>query len=356
MMKILLKALIFLCILFNSATYSQTGVSINTTGILPDSSAILDISDTTKGILIPRMALTITTSAAPVTAPATSLLIYNTASINDVTPGYYYWDSTKWVRLATGSGNCSSAPSAPVVNTASGVYPDHFTITWSSSSGATNYFLDIATDAAFTSFVSGYNNLQTGNTTQYIIYGLTYNTKYFYRVRAFNDCGTSSSSAADSISTRIYYIGDRSPSGGKIFYDKGTFSAGWRYLEAAPSDQSAGAQWGCSGTDIPGAAGTNIGTGKQNTLDIDGNCVTSGIAADLCTNADINGYTGWFLASQWESSEMYNKQSIIDNWVVAEYWTSSEVSTTTAFRMSTSGGFSNLAKTSNFRVRCIRSF
>ncbi|MBI2966931.1 MAG: hypothetical protein HYY40_03845 [Bacteroidetes bacterium] len=55
-----------------------------------------------KGVLIPRIALTQTSSAAPVTSPATSLLVYNTDSVNDVTPGYYYWDGSKWLRLLNG--------------------------------------------------------------------------------------------------------------------------------------------------------------------------------------------------------------------------------------------------------------
>lgn len=63
----------------------------------------LDITATDDGIVIPRVALTITTSALPLTAPTTSELVYNTATIADVTPGYYYWDSATWVRLASGS-------------------------------------------------------------------------------------------------------------------------------------------------------------------------------------------------------------------------------------------------------------
>ena len=33
-----------------------------------------------------------------------------------------------------------------------------------------------------------------------------------------------------------YSIGDIGPAGGYIFYDKGYYSDGWRYLEAAPAD------------------------------------------------------------------------------------------------------------------------
>ncbi|MBL0012793.1 MAG: tail fiber domain-containing protein [Flavobacterium sp.] len=63
----------------------------------------LDVDSTTDGLLIPRLALTISTSALPLTAPTTSELVYNTATVADVTPGYYYWDSAAWVRLATGT-------------------------------------------------------------------------------------------------------------------------------------------------------------------------------------------------------------------------------------------------------------
>lgn len=82
--------------------YAQN-VGINTTGAAPNVSALLDVDaapTNDKGILIPRVGLTQTTSNAPVGASvATSLMVYNTATVNDVTPGYYYWDGTKWVRL-----------------------------------------------------------------------------------------------------------------------------------------------------------------------------------------------------------------------------------------------------------------
>jgi len=80
--------------------FAQQGVAINNSGDPSANSAMLDVSSTNKGILIPRVALTQTTSQSPIiTSPAISLLVYNTATVNDVTPGYYYWDGSKWVKL-----------------------------------------------------------------------------------------------------------------------------------------------------------------------------------------------------------------------------------------------------------------
>lgn len=95
MKKILLA---FFSILLASHSFSQN-VGIGTA--TPAASAKLDVSSTNSGLLIPRVALTITTSPLPITAPATSLLVYNTAAVADVTPGYYYWDGAVWARLAT---------------------------------------------------------------------------------------------------------------------------------------------------------------------------------------------------------------------------------------------------------------
>ncbi len=83
-------------------SYAQN-VGINATGATPNASAGLDVDFANKGLLVPRMALTATNSATPVTAPATSLLVYNTATAGAgttaVSPGYYYWNGTAWVRI-----------------------------------------------------------------------------------------------------------------------------------------------------------------------------------------------------------------------------------------------------------------
>jgi hypothetical protein len=100
------------------------GVAINTTGAAADASAILDVSSTTNGLLVPRVILTATNIAAPVTTPATSLLVYNRATagtgVTKVTPGYYFWNGFLWTRLTaanegwTVTGNTGiTTPAAP---------------------------------------------------------------------------------------------------------------------------------------------------------------------------------------------------------------------------------------------------
>ncbi|MCK8494605.1 glycoside hydrolase family 55 protein [Spirosoma sp. RP8] len=74
----------------------------------PDPSAALDVSggpysggSQYRGIAPPKVALIQSSSAAPVTKPVTGLLVYNTATSGDVTPGYYYWDDSQWARFNT---------------------------------------------------------------------------------------------------------------------------------------------------------------------------------------------------------------------------------------------------------------
>lgn len=78
---------------------SDGNVGIGTT--TPNSSALLDVSATDKGILIPRINIADLATAAPVNTPATSLLVYNTNTTTGV--GYYHWDGTKWVKFVTGN-------------------------------------------------------------------------------------------------------------------------------------------------------------------------------------------------------------------------------------------------------------
>jgi hypothetical protein len=135
------------------------------------------------------------------------------------------------------------------------------------------------------------------------------------------------------ISSAGYVAGDVGPAGGFIFYENPNYAAdGWRYLEAAPFDQSAGAKWGCFRRAIAGARGTAVGTGKQNTADMMAACTDPGTAADLCANLSVNGVRGWFLPSRDELALMYRNLKaaglgdfrdggVTDNF---SYWASSQ--------------------------------
>jgi hypothetical protein len=79
--------------LFTTTCFSQS-VSMNNTGAAPDSTAILDISSTTKGLLVPRMTGGQRTAIA---SPANGLLVYQT----DGDPGFYYYNGTSWFLLVT---------------------------------------------------------------------------------------------------------------------------------------------------------------------------------------------------------------------------------------------------------------
>ncbi len=83
-------------LLLGIQTFAQTGVAINTTGADPDTSAMLDVSSTEKGILIPRVTQAQRTAIA---LPAKGLLVYQ----NDGTEGFYYYDGALWTRLASGT-------------------------------------------------------------------------------------------------------------------------------------------------------------------------------------------------------------------------------------------------------------
>ncbi len=56
-----------------------------------------------------------------------------------------------------------STPLAPVADNGSNQACSQITANWETTVGATGYYLDVATDVGFTSFVSGYQNLDAGN-------------------------------------------------------------------------------------------------------------------------------------------------------------------------------------------------
>jgi len=108
---------IALLILSVSSAFSQNGVAINSTNTAADSHAMLDVSATNKGVLIPRMSQATRTGISG--APA-GLIVYQ----NDNSTGFYYYDGAAWNRLGTGNGNGTVTSVAMTV-------PTGFTVTGS---------------------------------------------------------------------------------------------------------------------------------------------------------------------------------------------------------------------------------
>ena len=87
--------------LFASSAIAQVGIGTTT----PNTDAELDITSTTRGVLLPRLALTGTANTAPLTAHVAGMIAYNNNTAGDVTPGFYYNNGTQWVRIGAGAAS-----------------------------------------------------------------------------------------------------------------------------------------------------------------------------------------------------------------------------------------------------------
>ncbi|KXN99042.1 hypothetical protein LS48_08165 [Aequorivita aquimaris] len=90
--------------LAHSLSYAQVGINTTTPN------GILEVNSSNQGVVLPRLALTATNVMAPATNPQLSAIpigttVYNTNSTstgaNDVYPGIYVWDGTKWINQFT---------------------------------------------------------------------------------------------------------------------------------------------------------------------------------------------------------------------------------------------------------------
>jgi hypothetical protein len=127
---------------------------------------------------------------------------------------------------------------------------------------------------------------------------------------------------------QIYKIGDTGPAGGIIFYDKGSYSDGWRYLETAPAstekesiDFESNRQYGEISDRSIGAGlnNTRIYLEKLRTTNVTGNT-----APWICDTLVHNGYSDWFLPSLDELLLIYNnlRNNRVAGFSARKYWSS----------------------------------
>lgn len=129
-----------------------------------------------------------------------------------------------------------------------------------------------------------------------------------------------------------YSVGGAGPAGGLIFYDKGSFSDGWRYLEYGIEIQNGDKIWGCN---IANNTSFLVGTGFENSENVlanfqSGACAESPDAFLACSELDRNGFDDWYLPSVNELQELYpyrGQLGLADK----RYWSSSELDAVDAY-------------------------
>lgn len=301
-------------------------ISISTDSSLPDSSAMLDVKSTSKGLLVPRMTAV---QRDAIVNPATGLLIFCTDNnkyyTNTGTPSAKNWImlNSQWITNGTSvyynSGSVGIGTTVPnssakleVASTSQGFLPPRMTMT------------------QMNAISSPAEGLMVYNTT-------------IHRICFFDGNGWQRSDG--------FHIGDNY-GGGIIFYIDATGQHG---LIAAPIDLGT-ELWGCDGTLI-GGTGTTIGTGQANTTAIVGGCSESDFAAKACYDLVLNGYSDWFLPSKGELFEIYQQKNTIGGFSNKIYWSSSEHTAYFVWVQDFSTGIQqSLSKVSDYRIRAIRAF
>jgi hypothetical protein len=182
-------------------------------------------------------------------------------------------------------------------------------------------------------------------------------TLYYVRAYMTNITGTyygvEQSFTTDT--TSALYIGK--PYAGGIIFDLD--SSGQHGMVCAPSNQG-NFQWGCFGTDIPNTS-TAVGTGATNTAYIMAGCTQRPIAASVCADLVLNGYSDWYLPSIGEVQMMYSRLHLqgLGGFGGDWYWSSSQHGPNIAWFMDFNNGnvgSYGYVKSNGYQVRAVRAF
>jgi len=162
-------------------TFSGSATSASVSGLPAGLSQVVDTT-----------AKTVTISGTPTTGG--TYTITTTGNATPCTAG-----------SISGTITVNPFPSVPVIPSTFNLScaATSFVVNWSASSNATKYRLDVATDAAFSTIVSPYNNLDLGNVVSTSVTGIPSAAVFYLRLRAENGCGYSSNSGAATVSVPV---------------------------------------------------------------------------------------------------------------------------------------------------------
>ncbi|WP_296148207.1 hypothetical protein [uncultured Flavobacterium sp.] len=175
--------------------------------------------------------------------------------------------------------------------------------------------------------------------------------------------------------TVSYLIGDEGPAGGIVFYDKGSYSTGWRYIEVSKTELTV-SEWGCSSSAI-GNINPGIGKGFYNSVQVANfhdnldSYYTDPAICDATNNGTViskiallysqQDFKEWFLPSEQELHLIYENlySQNLGNLIGTTYWSSTEIDVATVKGINfSSGEVITLAKKPAFGIsaRAIRYF
>ena len=180
--------------------------------------------------------------------------------------------------------------------------------------------------------------------------------------------------------THNYLIGAVGPAGGIVFYDKGSYSKGWRYIEVSTTDLGF-FDWGCVNSSILESQNTGLGRGMYTSaavVNFHDNLVGYYTNPAVCsatnngtvlskkaiqyTNPAFNTFNDWFLPSidelQFVRQNLYLQN--IGNLTNATYWSSNEFNVANAKAINFSNGnvvqLPKVVNSNSIKARAIRYF